>query len=137
MEMGEIIYRPIGIVRSPFKEMHDAPRQAMLMPDTEGVVEIFPDFAEGLKDIGRSRYIVLVCHFHLSTVYSLMVKPPHEDKARGVFASRSPNRPNPIGISVVRLVRVEKNKLHIKGLDVVDGTPVLDIKPYFQEVEDG
>ena len=96
---------------------------------------MFPEYAEGLMDIEGFSHIILIYHFHLSRKPSLKVKPFMDDKAHGVFAMRGPSRPNPIGISVVRLVKVEGNVLHVQDVDIVDGTPVLDIKPYVPEFD--
>ena len=128
-----IKYKPIGIIHSPFKEPHDAPIQPAYAQDIEGTVEILPEYAEGLTDIEGFSHIILIYHFHLSRQFSIKVKPYLDDQLRGVFATRAPARPNQIGISVVRLVKVEKEKLHIRGVDIIDGTPLLDIKPYVPE----
>jgi len=98
-------------------------------------VEVFPEYAEGLKDVEGFSHIVLIYHFHLSRKSSLTVKPYLDSRLRGVFATRSPSRPNPIGISVVRLNRVEGPVLHIQDIDIVNGTPLLDIKPYVPEFD--
>jgi tRNA-Thr(GGU) m(6)t(6)A37 methyltransferase TsaA len=128
--MNDIVYRPIGVVHSPFKEPYGTPIQSAAARDIEGVIEVFPHYAEGLRDVEGFSHLILIYHFHLSNESSLIVKPHLDDGTHGVFATRAPNRPNPIGISVVRLVRVDGTKLHIKGVDTLDGTPVLDIKPY-------
>lgn len=133
--MDEIIYHPIGIVHSPFKEPKGVPIQSSAAMDIEGSVEIFPEYADGLKDLDGFSHIVLLVHLHLSKGYSLIVVPYMDNEPRGVFATRAPRRPNPIGISVVRLVKIEGNILRIKGMDLVDGTPVLDIKPYVPHFE--
>jgi len=101
----------------------------------KGTVEVFAQFCAGLKDIGGFSHIILVYHFHLSKGYSLEVSPFMDEKAHGVFATRAPARPNPIGISAVRLVGVEDCTLHVEDIDVVDGTPLLDIKPYVPEFD--
>jgi len=100
-----------------------------------GTVEISPDFIEGLKDLDGFSHIMLIYHFHLSEGYELSVKPFVDDKLRGVFATRAPKRPNPVGISVVKLIKVEGNLLYIENVDIIDGTPLLDIKPYISEVD--
>ncbi len=128
--MDEITYTPIGIIHSPFKETKGAPIQAAAAKVAAGTVEVFPQYARGLKDVDGFSHLILVCHFHLSRGVSLEVVPYMDDERRGVFATRSPRRPNPIGISIVRLTAVEDNLLHIKGVDIIDGTPLLDIKPY-------
>lgn len=133
--MNGIRYKPIGIIHSPFKEPHGTPIQPTAAWDTEGTVEIFPEYVEGLKDIEGFSHIILVYLFHLSKGYTLKVKPYMDDQLRGVFATRAPARPNPIGISIVRLVKVKGEKLYIRDVDIVDGTPLLDIKPYVPEFD--
>jgi tRNA-Thr(GGU) m(6)t(6)A37 methyltransferase TsaA len=126
----KITYTPIGIIHSPFKEFAGIPKQPELGRNIEGVVEVFPDYLEGLEHIEKSRYIELVYHLHKSHRYELKIKRAGEGELRGVFSTRAPHRPNPIGISVVRLIRIEGTKLYIRDLDILDGTPLLDIKPY-------
>ena len=133
--MNEIKYKPIGVVHSPFKEPKGTPIQPPGGKGIDGTVEVFPEYAEGLKDIEGFSHIILIYHFHLSKGLSLKVKPYMENELRGVFATRAPSRPNPIGISVVRLVRVEKSILYVRDVDFVDGTPLLDIKPYVPEFD--
>jgi tRNA-Thr(GGU) m(6)t(6)A37 methyltransferase TsaA len=133
--MNEIRYMPIGIIRSPFKQPYGTPIQPAGARDIEGTVEIASEYVDGLKDINSFSHIILIYQFHLAKGYSLKVKPYMDDQSHGVFATRAPGRPNPIGISVVRLVRVDGNILHIRDVDIVDGTPLLDIKPYVPEFD--
>jgi tRNA-Thr(GGU) m(6)t(6)A37 methyltransferase TsaA len=133
--MNDIKYRPIGIIHSPFKEPKGTPIQPAGAKGINGTVELFPEYAEGLKDIEGFSHIVLLYHFHLSKGSVLVVKPYMDSEAHGVFAMRGPSRPNSIGVSVVRLVKVEENMLHIQDVDIVDGTPLLDIKPYVPEFD--
>lgn len=133
--MREIIYKPIGIIHSPFKDVKGMPIQTTAAQGIAGTIEIEPEYAGGLKDIEGFSHIILVYHFHLSEGYSLEVKPFVDEHLRGVFATRAPRRPNPIGLSVVRLVKVEGSILHIEDVDIVDGTPLLDIKPYVPEFD--
>jgi len=133
--MNEIKYIQIGIIHSPFKEPKGTPIQPIAAQGIYGTVEIFQDFSEGLKDVDGFSHVILVYHFHLSKKSSLKVKPFMDDKTHGVFSTRAPNRPNPIGISIVQLVKIEGNILQIKDLDIVDGTPLLDIKPYVPEFD--
>ena len=128
--MKEINYKPIGIVHSPFKEPRGTPIQPSAARNVEGTVEIFPEYVKGLKDLEGFSHIILIYHLHLSKKYSLEVIPFMDTKLRGVFATRAPSRPNSIGISIVRLDKVEKDKLYIRDIDIIDGTPLLDIKPY-------
>ena len=133
--MNEIKYRPIGVIHSLFKEPEGTPIQPVGAKGIEGTVELFPKYAEGLKDLEGFSHIILLYHFHLSKGPSLKVRPYMDNEAHGVFAMRGPSRPNSIGISVVRLVRIEENILHIQDVDIVDGTPLLDIKPYVPEFD--
>jgi tRNA-Thr(GGU) m(6)t(6)A37 methyltransferase TsaA len=135
----EIKYKPIGIVRSPFKKPEGTPIQPAAAKGVEGRVELLPEFKEGLKDLEGFSHIILLCHFHLSKSAPLSVTPYMDKEPRGVFATRSPSRPNSIGLSIVRLIKIENNVLYVRDLDIVDGTPLLDIKPYvprFDEKED-
>ena len=129
----KVTYRTIGIIHSPFKEPEGTPIQPNAAKDVKGIVEIFPEYQRGLKDINGFSHIILIYHFHLSKNYLLEVKPYMDDSLHGLFATRAPARPNPIGLSVVRLIKVEKNKLYIKDIDAVDGTPLLDLKPFVPE----
>lgn len=133
--MDEITYRPIGIIRSPFKEPKGTPIQPAGAEGIAGRVEVFPEYGVGLTDLEGFSHIILIYHFHLSKGATLKVKPFMDGQSHGVFAMRGPSRPNPIGISVVRLVGVEENLLHIQDMDIVDGTPLLDIKPYVPQFD--
>lgn len=128
--MREIRYTPIGIIHSPFKDTKGMPIQPAGARGIKGTVKIEAEYSDGLEDIEGFSHIILIYHFHLSSGYSLRVKPFLDDNLRGVFATRAPRRPTPIGISVVRLVKREGCLLHIEDVDVLDGTPLLDIKPY-------
>ena len=133
--MTEVRYKPIGIIHSPFKEPRGTPIQWGGARDIECTVEIASEYVEGLKDIEGFSHIILIYHFHLSRGYLLEVKPYMDEKSHGVFATRAPSRPNPIGISIVRLVKVDGSVLCIKDVDIVDGTPLLDLKPYVPEFD--
>jgi tRNA-Thr(GGU) m(6)t(6)A37 methyltransferase TsaA len=133
--MNEIKYKPIGVIHSPFKEPKGIPIQPAGAQGIDGTVELFPEYTEGLKDVEGFSHLILIYHFHLSKESPLKVKPYMDNKVHGVFAMRGPSRPNSIGISIVRLVRVEGNILHIQDIDIVDGTPLLDIKPYVPEFD--
>ena len=128
--MNEVRYKPIGIVHSPFRKSQSVPIQSVASKGIEGSVEVAREYVEGLKDIEGFSHIILIYHFHLSKDYSLIVKPYLDENLHGVFSTRAPSRPNPIGISIVRLTKVEDNILYIQDLDIIDGTPLLDIKPY-------
>lgn len=133
--MDEIKYRPIGVIRSEFKVPEGTPIQPAAAKGAKGRVEVFPEYVEGLKDLEGFSHIILIYHLHLSKKAQLRVKPYMDDQLRGVFATRAPSRPNPIGLSVVRLIKVEGNVLHVQDVDIVDGTPLLDIKPYVPQFD--
>jgi len=135
MVIEKVEYKPIGVIHSNFKKPDGTPIQPKAAEGAEGVVEVFPEYAGGLKDLQEFSHIILIYHFHLSRGFSLEVKPFMDDHLRGVFATRAPRRPNSIGISVVRLERIEGNRLFIKDVDIIDGTPLLDIKPYVPEFD--
>ena len=126
--------QPIGIIHSPFTDKSQTPIQAS-RSQAKGRVEIHPEFAEGLHDLEGFSHIFLVYVFHESSGFSLLVKPFLDDQLHGVFATRYPSRPNPIGLSVVRLLGRQGNILEVEGVDVLDGTPLLDIKPYVPEFD--
>ncbi len=132
---SKIYFNPIGIIHSPYKDTIGVPIQPSLSQGALGTVELYPDFSEGLKSLDGFSHIYLIYFFHLSKNYSLAVKPFLDESSHGVFATRAPKRPNGIGISVVELTRIEENVLHIKNIDVVDGTPLLDIKPYIRKFD--
>lgn len=133
--MEDIVYKPIGIIHSPFKEPKGVPIQPTAAKGVDGIVDVFPEYVEGLKDLEDFSHIILIYHFHLSKKFSLKVKPYMDNKLHGVFSTRAPSRPNPIGISIVRLIKIEKNTLYIRDVDIIDGTPLLDIKPYVPEFD--
>jgi len=128
--MDPIQYHPIGIIHTPHKTTEGTPIQATGAKGVAGRIEIFPEYTAGLADLAGFSHIHILYHFHLSKKFSLTVKPFLDDQKRGLFATRAPSRPNPIGLSVVRLIRIRENSLEIQDVDVVDGTPLLDIKPY-------
>lgn len=127
--MDIIQFEPIGIIRSPFTEPVGTPIQSAA-GGAAGSIEVFPRFVRGLSDLEGFSHIHLLYHCHRAGPPELEVKPFLDDERRGVFATRAPARPNAIGLSVVRLVRVEGGTLEVEELDVLDGTPLLDIKPY-------
>jgi tRNA-Thr(GGU) m(6)t(6)A37 methyltransferase TsaA len=128
--MEEFKFRPIGIIHTPYKNPAECPRQGFLNHGVRGSIEILPQFQEGLLDLDGFSHILLIWVFDKSENYSLLSKPPGEEKMHGVFATRSPHRPNPLGLTVVKLTSIDRNILHIEDPDMVDGTPLLDIKPY-------
>jgi len=133
--MREIVYEPIGFLRTPFKETSEMPIQARGAGDIQGTIEILPEFDEGLKDLDGFSHLILLYHFHLTRDTRLTVTPFLDSEEHGIFATRAPTRPNPIGLSVVRLLKHKGSILKISNVDVVDGTPLLDIKPYFSEFD--
>jgi len=128
--MTPIRYKPIGVIQSPFKTRAGMPIQPAGAEGVRGSIKIDPDYLEGLKDLEGFSHLILIYHFHLSADFKLSVVPFLDDTPRGVFATRAPNRPNPIGLSVVKLNRIEDDTLYIENVDIIDGTPLLDIKPY-------
>jgi len=130
-----INYNQIGVIRSPFKEPKDTPIQPAGATGIKGYVELFPEYTQALKDLEGFSHIILLYHFHLSSGHSLLVKPFLDSEFRGVFSTRSPSRPNNIGLSVVSLVGIANNILHIRDVDIIDGTPLLDIKPYVPDFD--
>ena len=126
--------RAIGFVRSPYSETSQIPKGCGAKHDVEGVLEILPEFEQGLTDIEGFSHLFVIWVFHQAGGYALMGKPPTDDRPHGVFATRSPYRPSPIGLTVVELIRREGSRLHVRGVDMLDGTPILDIKPYLSSV---
>ncbi len=130
MHIDEIIYKPIGTIHSPFKDLEGMPIQPVGAKGIKGEIHLKEEYKEGLNDLEGFSHIILIYHLHLSKGYSLKVKPFLDTIKRGIFATRAPKRPNPIGMSVVCLNKIEGSKVHISNVDIVDGTPLLDIKPY-------
>lgn len=127
--------QPIAFIRSPFKETSAIPRGPGAQHTAEGVIELMQDFEPGLKDIEGFSHLFVLWVFDRSTDYDLIAHPPTDERRpHGVFATRSPRRPNPIGLTVVELLRREGAFLRVRGVDMLDGTPVLDIKPYLSSV---
>ncbi|MBN1376668.1 MAG: tRNA (N6-threonylcarbamoyladenosine(37)-N6)-methyltransferase TrmO [Dehalococcoidia bacterium] len=133
--MAKIKYEPIGIIYTPFKKQVNTPIQGVFAPDSKGEVEVFPQYVDGLKDISGFSHIILIYHFHLAEGYSLLAQPFLDKESKGIFAVRHFKRPNNIGLSVVRLYAVKGNLLEIGEVDIVDGTPLLDIKPYVPDFD--
>jgi tRNA-Thr(GGU) m(6)t(6)A37 methyltransferase TsaA len=133
--MHKIEYSPIGIIHSPFKSPEGTPIQPSAAKGVHGEVDVYPEFAEGLDDLAGFSHVILLYHFHLSKKYNLKVKPFLDDEHHGLFATRDPARPNPIGLSVVRLTKIDNTTLHVGDIDIVDKTPLLDIKPYVAEFD--
>ncbi|MGA3360333.1 MAG: tRNA (N6-threonylcarbamoyladenosine(37)-N6)-methyltransferase TrmO [Halobacteriota archaeon] len=130
MRESRIAYKPIGIIHSEHTIAEETPIQPAYAKGCRGRAEIFPEYEEGLRDLDGFSHVYLIYHFHLSESVKLIVKPFLQDVERGVFATRARSRPNAIGLSIVELVSREKNVLYLDGVDILDGTPLLDIKPY-------
>ena len=133
--MVYVHYNPIGTIHSPFKRAKGTPIQPPAGEGVEATAEILPEYVEGLQDLEGFSHIILVYHFHLSRPSGLRVKPFMDTEWHGIFATRAPSRPNSIGLSTVRLTGIRGNVLHICDVDIVDGTPLLDVKPYVPEFE--
>jgi tRNA-Thr(GGU) m(6)t(6)A37 methyltransferase TsaA len=126
--------QPIGFVRSPYSETSQIPKGCGAKHDAEGVLEVLPEFEQGLQDIEGFSHLFVIWTFHKAEGFALLGKPPTDDRAHGVFATRSPYRPNPIGLTVVQLIKREGSSLHVRGVDMLEGTPILDIKPYLSSI---
>jgi tRNA-Thr(GGU) m(6)t(6)A37 methyltransferase TsaA len=133
--MNIITFKPIGIIYSPFKEAKGTPIQPSQSGGAEGRVELFKEYLSGLADLDGFSHIILLYHFHFSHGFDLKVAPFLDNQRHGLFATRAPRRPNPIGLSVVRLHRIEKNIIYVKDIDIIDKTPLLDIKPYVHQFD--
>jgi len=133
--VDEVRYRPIGMLHTPFHDLERMPIQPTGEASAPGTAEILPEFAEGLKDLAGFSHVILIYHLHAARRSNLTVRPFLGSESRGVFATRAPTRPNPIGLSVVELQSIEGAVLHLAHLDMLDGTPLLDIKPYVPEFD--
>ena len=134
--MNQISYTPIGIIHSPFPKLDGMPIQPSAAQGIKGFILVNEKFTEGLDDLDGFSHIYLLYHLHLSNSYNLKVVPFLDNQLRGVFSTRAPKRPNPIGLSVVKLNKIAKNRLEIENVDIIDGTPLLDIKPYVPDMEE-
>jgi tRNA-Thr(GGU) m(6)t(6)A37 methyltransferase TsaA len=130
-----VVYKPIGVIHSPFNNLEEMPIQPSSDASRPGTVEIYPEFVEGLKDLEGFSHIYLIYHLHKVNKSRLVVTPFLDKEPHGIFATRAPSRPNPIGLSLVKIVGLEGNLIHVDQVDVLDGTPLLDIKPYVPEFE--
>ena len=133
--MNEVVFKPIGVIRTAFGDIEGMPIQPLGAKGIKGVVELYPEYAQGRQDIEGYSHLILIYQFHLSKSYDLLVKPFLDSKLRGIFSTRAPKRPNPIGLSIVRLLAVKANKLEIEDVDIVDNTPLLDIKPFVSDFD--
>jgi tRNA-Thr(GGU) m(6)t(6)A37 methyltransferase TsaA len=130
-----ISYHPIGEFHTLLTPQTGAPRQGTLQPGVEGTIEIYEEYQEALRDLEKYEYIIVLYHLHLSRDWHPDVRPPGSKESMGLFATRTPNRPNPIGFGVIKLNRIEGNTLQVSGMDAFNGTPVLDIKPWIQSID--
>ena len=130
-----IDFTPIGVIRTPHGELENMPIPPAGARGVRGTVEIEPRFTDGLRDLDGFSHVILLYHFHASRKADLVVTPFLDTEPRGVFATRAPNRPNPIGLSVVKLVGVDGHVLTVEDVDMLDGTPLLDLKPYIPEFD--
>jgi len=129
-----ITLEPIGVVRSPYTDKAQIPKGPGAQHDAEGTLEIRPDLEAGLTDIEGFSHLYVIWIFDRAEGCDLLSTPPNDDRPHGVFATRAPRRPNPLGLTVVRLLRRDGPRLHVRGLDMLDGTPIVDIKPYLTSV---
>jgi len=127
-------FRPIGYARTPYKNSQQVPKGLGAKHEAEGLLEILPDFEAGLTDIEGFSHLIVIWVFDRSESFELIGTPPSDIRPHGVFATRSPRRPNPIGLTVVELLRHDGTRLHVRGVDMLDGTPILDIKPYLSSI---
>jgi tRNA-Thr(GGU) m(6)t(6)A37 methyltransferase TsaA len=135
--MDPVVYHPIGVVRSPFDTPEDVPLKPSRSVDAAGQIELEAEYQDGLALLDGFSHIVIVAHLHLIEGYTLRTAPPFVEGVRpGIFATRGPKRPNPIGLTVVRLIDITDAVLHVEGLDLVDGTPVLDLKPHYPKPDE-
>ena len=132
-----IQYRPIGILHTPFKDIAGMPIQPAGAAGVRGTAVIDPEFAPGLQDLAGFSHMIVLYHFHRAPAPRLLVTPFMDTEPRGIFATRAPARPNPIGLSVVRLLERDGNVLHLENVDMLDGTPILDLKPYIPTFDGG
>jgi tRNA (adenine37-N6)-methyltransferase len=126
--------QPIGFVSSPYKDTAEIPKGLGAKHEADGVLKILPEFELGLTDIEGFSHLIVIWAFDRSQGFELLGTPPSDNRPHGVFATRSPRRPNPIGLTTVELLRREGRSLHVRGVDMLDGTPVLDIKPYLSSI---
>ena len=124
----------IGTIRTPFHDTKDIPKGAGAQHEAEGVIDLRPDLEPGLQDIEGFSHLYVIWEFHRAGVCELTAYPPSDNRPHGVFATRSPQRPNPIGLTVVEFLRRDGPRLHVRGVDMLDGTPLLDLKPYLTNV---
>lgn len=133
--MKQIVIEPIGVIRTPHKDIRNMPIQPIAAEGIRGTIELKPEFKDGLKDLEGFSHITLIYHFHKINGYLLQVVPFMDDQKRGIFACKAPKRPNAIGISTVKLIRIEDNTLVVEQVDMLDGSPLIDIKPFYPKYD--
>lgn len=131
MNREQIIINPIGIIYTPHHDINNMPIQPIAAKGIKGYIELYPEYTQGLTDLDGFSHITLLYHFHKTQGYKLMVKPFMDEKEHGIFACKAPKRPNAIGTSTVKLIGIENNIVHIEMVDMLNGTPLIDIKPFF------
>ena len=133
--MNEIVMNPIGVIHSPYIRTEEVPKLPFKDEDVEAYAELNEELSEGLKDLDGFSHAILLFYFHLSKETHMYGKPYFEKDKHGIFATRSPHRPNHIGLSIIKIKRIEKNKLYFNNVDMIDNTPILDIKPYISDTD--
>lgn len=128
------LFKPIGFIESPYKESSEIPKGLGVKHDAEGILRLLPEFEPGLLDVEGFSHLFVIWAFDRTTGFDLTACPPSDNRAHGVFATRSPRRPNPIGLTVVQLLGRDQERLQVRGVDMLDGTPILDIKPYLSSI---
>ena len=135
MKKQEVIFKPIGIIKTPFQDLSGMPIQPVAAEGVEGTVILDPVYIEGLQDLEGFSHLILLYHFHQAGQAQLLVKPFLDEEKHGVFATRAPRRPNGIGLSIVRLLMIKENIIQIQNVDMLNDTPLLDIKPYIPDFD--
>jgi tRNA-Thr(GGU) m(6)t(6)A37 methyltransferase TsaA len=128
------VFKPIGFIESPYKESSEIPKGLGVKHDAEGFLRLLPEFEPGLLDVEGFSHVFVIWAFDRTTGFDLTACPPSDNRVHGVFATRSPRRPNPIGLTVVQLLGRDQERLQVRGVDMLDGTPILDIKPYLSSI---
>jgi tRNA-Thr(GGU) m(6)t(6)A37 methyltransferase TsaA len=136
MNQEQIIFTPIGKITSPFESQEGTPIQGKMAPEKKARVEIFPDFAKGLKDLDGFSHIYLLYKFDRVGPGDILTKPYLDTEKRGIFATRSPRRPNPIGLTIVKIEKVNSDSIDVSGVDLLNNTPIIDIKPYIPDFDE-
>ena len=131
----QIVYQPIGVIHTPYTEKENTPIQGCFAPNSRGNVEVYPEYSDGLKDVEGFSHLILIYHFHKSEGCQLITKPFLDKEKKGIFSIRYFTRPNPIGISIVRLLKINGCILEVGEVDMLDETPLLDIKPYVPQFD--